>query len=114
MTPEVEGTIEEIRQAFPGHRVEAEPEEQGGAYVVVHDLPISNQYVPSVSWVGFLIGFQYPYADVYPHFIDGNVRRRDDASLGEAFSGPTQWRGRNAFQISRRSNRLNPDYSPCA
>lgn len=108
MTPEVELAIDEIRRAFSDHRVEVEVEGQGGAYVVVHDLEIGERYVPSTSWFGFLITFQYPRADVYPHYIDGSIRRADGNQLGGGFSSPTAWRGRPAILVSRRSNKLNP------
>ena len=108
MTPEVEQAIAEIKQTFLGHPVEVEAEAQGGAYSIVHNLLIGEQYVPSISWVGFLIGFQYPHADVYPHFLDSSLRRADGQGLGAGFSGPITWQGRKAVQISRRSMRLNP------
>lgn len=108
MTPEVEQAIREIETAFDGHKVDFEPEAQGGAYVVVHDLFIGERYVPTTTWFGFLITFQYPRADVYPHFVDPQLRRADGHPLGAGFSGPTGWHGRSAVQISRRSNRLNP------
>jgi hypothetical protein len=108
MTPEVEQAIAEIRTSFEGHRVDVESEPQGGAYVIVHDLPVGDRYVPATTWFGFLITFQYPRSDVYPHFVDSQLRRVDGRAHGAGFSGPTQWNGRPAIQISRRSNRLNP------
>lgn len=108
LTPEVAEAIEEIRAAYPGHPVAVEPDGQGGAYAVVDQLEIGDQYAPSTTWVGFQIGFQYPQADVYPHFIDAGVRRLDSRALGDSFSGPTTWRDRAAVQVSRRSNHLNP------
>jgi len=63
--------------------------------------------------VGFLISFQYPRADVYPHFIDGSVSRKDGAALGQGFSATT-WQDRKALQISRRSNRLDPTIDTAA
>lgn len=107
MTPEVEQAIAEIRQTFPEHSVEVEPEPQGGAYIIVHNLLIGEQYTSPTSWVGFLIGFQYPHTDVYPHFIDGSLKRSDGKAYGAGFSSPTTWRERNAIQVSRRSNRWN-------
>ncbi|MCC5619469.1 hypothetical protein LC605_31345 [Nostoc sp. CHAB 5836] len=107
MTPEVEQAIAEIQQAFPGHSVEVEAEAQGGANVIVHKLLIGEQYVPSSSWVGFAISFQYPYADVYPHYIDSGLRRVDGLVQGDGFSS-ANWRNQPAIQVSRRSNRLNP------
>ena len=114
LTPDVEAAIEEIRAAFPGHTVEVTPEPQGGAYVVVDALFIGDQYTPATSWVGFLITFQYPRTDCYPHFIDAEVRRTGNQSLGEAFSGPTTWNNRPALQISRRSNRWDANRDTAA
>ena len=108
MTPEVQEAIEEIRTAFPGYLIEVTPEAQGGAYVVVNDLPVGEQYIPAQTWVGFLIGFLYPQADVYPHFTAPDLHRKNEAPLGEGMTGPIDWNGRRAIQISRRSNRWNP------
>jgi hypothetical protein len=107
MTPEIEQAIAEIKLAFPEHTINVEAEAQGGAYVIVNNLLIGEQYVPSTSWIGFLITFQYPHADVYPHFIDGELRRVDGVVQGAGLS-KTTWRNRPVIQVSRRSNRLNP------
>lgn len=108
MTPEVEQAIAEIQLAFPEHPIEVEAESQGGAYVIVNNLFIGEQYLPSTSWVGFLMTFQYPHADVYPHFIDGQLRRADGSLIqGNGLSGSITWQDRQAIQVSRRSNRLN-------
>ncbi len=104
MTPEVEGAIAEIKAAFPDHPVEVAPSPDGGAYVIVRDLPLGPPYLPTQSWVGFVLGFQYPHADVYPHFTDPALARGDGAPLGEGFQQPVDWHGRRATQISRRSN----------
>jgi hypothetical protein len=114
MTPEVEQAIAEIKVYFEGHRVEVEPEAQGGAYVTVHDLWIGTQYSPPTSWIGFLIGFQYPRADIYPHFTDCNVRRSDGSPLGESFSESTAWRNRATIQVSRRSRRSDQSVDTAA
>lgn len=108
MTPEVEAAIDEIKQAFAGHQVDVDPEAQGGAYVIVHDLFIGDQYTPSSTWVGFLINFQYPRSDVYPHFIDSTVKRVGGGGFGDGISGPTEWHKCQALQVSRRSNKLDP------
>lgn len=107
MTPEVEDAITELREAFADHTVEVAPDPQGGAYVVVQDLPLGPQYRPARSWVGFAIGFQYPHADVYPHYIDSTLSRVDGAPLGEGMQQPIQWHDRMATQISRRSTNWN-------
>jgi len=108
MTPEVEQAIVQIKASFSGHDVHFVPESQGGAYVFVENLFVGNQYIPDTSWVGFLLTFQYPRSDVYPHFVDYQLRRVDGRPHGAGFSGPVQWQDRKALQISRRSNRLNP------
>lgn len=107
MTPEVEDAITEIKAVFSDHAVEVTPDLQGGAYVIVQDLPLGPQYRPERSWVGFLIGFQYPHADVYPHFTDPALARADGAPLGDSLQQPIQWHDRFATQISRRSNGWN-------
>ena len=106
MTPEVETAIAEIRELFPDLRVEVEPEPQGGAYVIVHDMVFDPRYAPSRSWIGFLIPFQYPDVDVYPHFTDAALARVDGAALESAFQ-KTAWRNQPVTQISRRSLRWN-------
>ena len=104
MTPEVEAAIAEIKEAFPGSEIEVISEPQGGAYVVVQNLAIGARFIPSTTWVGFLITFQYPDADVYPHFIRGDLKRADGQSFPSGISGPTTWQNRPAMQVSRRSN----------
>ncbi len=105
MTPAILAAVTEVEQSFLGYRVEVTPESQGGAYVIVHDLSLGERYVPATSWIGFLITFQYPYADVYPHFLRSDLKRIDGANLPSGFSGPIVWNGCQALQISRRSNR---------
>lgn len=116
MTPEVQQAIEEIKLTFEGHLVDVSPESQGGGYVVVNDMMIGYNYDPQLTWIGFLITFQYPNADVYPHFIDAKVKRTDGRSHGAGFSGPTTWPGRpgQVIQLSRRSNRWNPAFDTAA
>lgn len=100
--------MEEVRHTFAGHKVEVEDEPQGGAYVFVHGVVVGERYAPSETWFGFLIPFLYPRADVYPHFVVGSFCRANGQALGEGFSGPTEWRGRAAIQISRASKKWNP------
>jgi len=114
MTPDVEAAINELRRDFAGHQIDVEDEPQGGAYVIVHDLPLGDQYAPPCSWVGFLIHFQYPRSDIYPHFIDASVTRVDGKGWGGGISGPTDWRDRKVLQISRKSNHWNPNTDSAA
>ena len=114
MTPEVEKAVEEIKTLFKAHKVDVEPVADGGARVIVHDVQLSEKYNPQITWVGFIIGFQYPRADVYPHHIDHSVKRTDGNPLGEAFSGPVKWQDRDCIQISRKSNKLDPSVDTAA
>lgn len=112
MNAAVQQAIEEVRNAFPGHAVEAEPDGENGAWVRVLDLFLGSQYVPSVSWLAFQITFQYPHADVYPHFCLAELRRVDGKPLGEGLHSNRTWqtptKHETATMLSRRSNRLNP------
>lgn len=102
MTEEVTAAIEEIRQQFPANTVEVTDSGDGGAFVVVHDLDLAAQYEPTKTWVGFTITFQYPHADVYPHFISGQTTRVDKKAFINGFQ-KVKWRDRDAVQISRRT-----------
>ena len=73
------------------------------------EIPLGSPYVQAVVWIGFQITFQYPYADVYPHFTNSDLLRSDGQDLGGGF-GTATFRGQPAIQISRRSNRAeSPD-----
>jgi hypothetical protein len=100
--------VDEIRSIFPDANVRAEEDGDGGAWVTVEPVPIGALYVQESTWIGFRITFQYPAADVYPHFVQADLRRKDGRPLGEATSPGHNFRGRPAIQLSRRSNRLNP------
>ena len=108
ITDEVAQAIAEIKATFDDASVEVEEDGQGGAYVVVETVDPGEQYEQRETWFGFQITFQYPYSDVYPHFVRGDLRRADGQGLGEGTS-PGTWRERPAVQISRRSNHLDPE-----
>lgn len=99
--------IDELRSTFPDCTVETEPDGSGGAFVRVRHIPLGLPYRQSTVWIGFQITFQYPYADIYPHFTDPDLVRADGADLGSGF-GSAQFRNEPAIHISRRSNGLNP------
>jgi hypothetical protein len=79
----------------------------GGAHVVIESVNLGAVYVQDMTWLGFDITFQYPLADVYPHFVRSDLARADGRELGDAISS-TGWQGRTAVQLSRKSNRLDP------
>jgi hypothetical protein len=107
ITPPVEKAIGEIRSCFQECPVEAEPDGAGGAFVVVRKILLGPPYAQPETWIGFQITFQYPYADVYPHFTRPDLTRVDGRGLGEGL-GNARFRGQPAIQISRKSNKLNP------
>lgn len=108
MTPAVTKAIEGIRCSCPNYPLEAEPDGSGGAFVTVRDVPLGANFVQTDTWIGFQITFQYPYADVYPHFARPDLARSNGQPLGEGLGGGAQFRGQPAVQISRRSNKWNP------
>ncbi len=99
--------VGEVREAFPECTVTARDDGDGGALVMVEGVPLGPPYVQATTWIAFAITRQYPYADVYPHFVRGDLARADGAALGGGMS-LTAYLGQAAVQISRRSNRLNP------
>ena len=113
IVPAVAKAIEEIRCTFDPYAVQEEPDGSGGAIVVVKDIPVGFPYVQAQVWIGFQITFQYPYADVYPHFTNANLARSDGGGLGGGF-GTAEFRDQPAIQVSRRSNRLNPETDTAA
>jgi len=73
MTPEVASAVDEITAAFPDATIEVR--EEGDAVVVLLDpVDPGDTYVQRETWIGFRITFQYPYSDVYPHFVRGDLK----------------------------------------
>jgi len=106
MKPEVADAIEEIKSGWRGSTVVVSEDGSGGAFVIVEGVSPGEQYAQAETWIGFQITFNYPYSDVYPHFVRGDLSRKDGAVLGEAMSS-TSFEGRPAIQISRKSKNLN-------
>jgi hypothetical protein len=109
MKPDVEQAIAEIRATVAGHQVDVEPDPDGGAYVTVRDLHLGDQYAPSVSWVGFHITFQYPHADVYPHYCVAGLKK-NGTDVDKPFH-KAEWKPPSgmvpATSVSRKSNHWN-------
>jgi hypothetical protein len=120
VTPEVEEAITEIRKHFVGASVLVGPDGQGGACVIVDSVELGASFEQGQTWIGFHITHFCPYADVYPHFIRGDLSRRDKSALGQGFSGghtfplpgvvtDKSMPGRSAVQVSRRANRRDAE-----
>jgi hypothetical protein len=101
MKVEVSTAIEELKRQFADSSLTVREDGKGGAYVVMELVELGPKFRPSATWVGFQIPAQYPYADIYPVFIGGNVVRAN----GGAFQAPVtlghNFEGRAALQISR-------------
>jgi hypothetical protein len=106
-TAAVEKAIAELRACFPDNPLEVIPDGSGGAFITMKAIPLGPPWAQADTWIGFQITFQYPYADVYPHFVRSDLSRVDGKPLGAGL-GQAQFHGQAAVQISRRSNKLNP------
>ena len=103
----VEKAIEQIRASFLDCPLEFIPDGSGGAFVTLKNVPLGPPWAQADTWIKFQITFQYPYADVYPHFVRHDFTRADGKPLGPGL-GQAQFQNQPAVQISRRSNKLNP------
>lgn len=82
MSADIAEALDEIRATFPDSVVETAINADGSVWVTVSDLLIGKQWAPSLSYVGFTIGFQYPYVDCYPHYVDASLKKKDGTSFG--------------------------------
>lgn len=113
MKPEVEQAIAELRGCFPDTEVVASDTDDGGASVWIESIDLGSAYAPRETWLAFAIGFQYPYADVYPLFVRPDLARADGQPHGEGFA-PASYGDEPALQLSRRSNHLNAEIDTAA
>ncbi len=104
---EVRQAIDEVRDQFSGYTVTEREDGDGGAFVIVEGLDPGPAYKQRETWVGFRIGFQYPHADVYPHYVRGDLERVDGKGFGDGITRGHTFERRAAIQLSRRSNRLD-------
>jgi hypothetical protein len=101
--------LDELESAFAGSTVDAAPDGNGGAWVRLTEISLGPAWKPTSTWLGFHIANTYPYAGVYPHFIDGGAELARGGlppavSAGHAFAVG----GRPCLQISRQSPRWHP------
>jgi hypothetical protein len=108
VTPEVSDAVQQLKSGFPSATVTAIEVGDGGAHVIIESVDPGEIYNHRQTWLGFTIGFQYPYADIYPLFVRPDLARADGAAIGEGISTGHSFEGRPAIQLSRRSNKLNP------
>ena len=106
MRAEVIGAIEELKNQFGGAPLTVSEDGQGGAHVIVELVPIGPRFRPDKTWMGAHITAQYPYADIYPVFIGGDVIRVDGVPFAAPITPVPNFQGRQALQISRRNNAI--------
>jgi hypothetical protein len=104
MKVEVSSGIEELKRQFSSASFLVREDGQGGAYVVIDPVSLGPKYRPEATWIGFHIPPQYPYADIYPVFIGGNVMRANGVPFSVPVTPGHQFEGRPAIQVSRRNN----------
>ena len=107
MKPDVERAVEDLRRCFSDAKVEALAKSDGGAVVEIDSVKLGPGYAPQQTWIKFEIGFQYPYADIYPLFVRPDLARADGQPHGDGIT-MASFEGEPALQLSRRSTRLNP------
>lgn len=100
--------VDELVATFSETRVVVTPD-PGGVWVEISEVALGGRWTPGSTWLGFHIASTYPYADVYPHFIDGSCLLAT-GGLPQAVSPNASFPPRNepCLQISRRSNRWDP------
>jgi hypothetical protein len=120
MKVEVAAAVEEIEAAGIGASVRVRPDPDGGAYTIVDRVSIGCCFDPGISWIGFHIVWTYPDSDVYPHFIDADIRyagsgpapnQHPDGNLPTSLTRGAVMPGFElpAIQVSRRSKRRNAE-----
>lgn len=114
MLQPVSDAVETIRKAFPEAVVNVTDDGSGGAYVLLDPVDLGPKFVPHRTWIGGHIPPQFPYADIYPLFIDANVKFSTGAEFVAPISRGHHFCGRPALQISRRTNRLDPQLQTAA
>lgn len=104
MKVEVSSGIEELKRQFDGSSLTVREDGQGGAYVLMEPVALGPKFRPASTWVGFQIPAQYPYSDIYPVFIGGEVVRADGTGFAVPVTPGHRFEGRPAIQVSRRNS----------
>jgi len=105
--PAVAEAVAGVRVAFDGHPVHAWADGHGGAHVMVLDVYAGPRMTPATTWLGFHVNHLCPATDTYPHYVRGDLVRADGAPHTPPISGPVDWHGTPALQVSRASHRRN-------
>lgn len=111
---DVKSALDELKKDFPKAKVIYDANANGGAQVIVEGIDLGHPFTAKTTWFGFEIPYNYPYADIYPHFtapdlqlVDKNRDSLDKItglSLRTRQKGEHYFMGRLAMQISRVSS----------
>ncbi|WP_431798313.1 hypothetical protein SGO26_29370 (plasmid) [Cupriavidus metallidurans] len=112
ITPDFTGLKAEVVKAIQGAIQQFQPEEfhleadgAGGARIRLGPVGLGDAYAQEATWVGAHIPPLLPYADVYPVFVRGDLRRADEKGLVVPMTQNHTFMGQPAVQVSLRSNR---------
>ena len=111
MKAEVAKAVQAIRAHFAPLRLDHVESSCGGAWVLIHDVPLGAPYAQHTTWVGFFITNACPYADTYPFYVRPDLSRKDGAELKVPLHVNCQWvfgppniPSQPAVMVSRRQN----------
>ena len=111
MKAEVAKAVQAIQTHFSPLRVDVAESTCGGAWVLIHEVPLGAPYAQCTTWVGFFITNACPYADTYPFYVRPDLSRTDGAALKSPLHVNNQWvpgppntQPRPAVMVSRRQN----------
>lgn len=100
----VELAVKELKKDFPKADIVALDDGVGGAKVLINNVELGAPFTSEMTWFSFEIPFNYPSADIYPHFTAPDLKLTDGRSFA-GFAGLTMGKNHNgddALQISRR------------
>jgi hypothetical protein len=105
LKPEVVKAIESLQQHFEPIEFQLEADGAGGARVRFSPVALGFGYEQTESWIGAHIPPLIPYADIYPIFLRGDLRRKDGATFVAPMTQGHTFMGQAATQVSRASHR---------
>lgn len=106
MATTIDQVLETLREDFPDSTVTFTPDGSGGGTAIIDRVDLGPQYSPQQTWLGAQLTTALPYADIYPLFIDNDVKRADGREHQTPMSKGHAFAGRPAIQVSLRTNNL--------
>lgn len=106
MATTIDDVLRTMREDFPDSTVTFTPDGSGGGTAVIDCVDLGPQYIPQKTWLGAQLTAALPFADIYPLFIDNEVKRADGREHQTPISKGHAFAGRTAIQVSLRTNNL--------